>query len=203
MLPSARSTTAVDQVVDVFDSPIGAYRTSNLAGVRWSKLAINCAISSMGTIGGDRLGVLMRHRFVRRFALEIMSEVVAVAVAEGVSPEKVAGTLDLEWLALTDAERQASGSPGLFAKHSVLLAVGTKFRNMRSSMLAAIERGREPSVAFLNGEIVERAAKYGLEVPANQALLDGVWSVSNRDVRPSIETLRGIFEGTQFLSRAS
>ena len=28
----------------------------NLLGARWSKLAINCAISSLGTLGGERLG---------------------------------------------------------------------------------------------------------------------------------------------------
>jgi 2-dehydropantoate 2-reductase len=53
----------------------------NLLGSRWSKLAINCAISSLGTIGGDRLGVLMRQPHVRRLALEIMTEVTDVARA--------------------------------------------------------------------------------------------------------------------------
>ena len=44
--------------------------SENLRGARWSKLAINCAISSLGTVAGDRLGVLMRQRFVlRRLAL--------------------------------------------------------------------------------------------------------------------------------------
>ena len=68
--------------------------SDNLLGARWSKLAINCAISSLGTVGGERLGVLMRHRFVRRLALEIMTEVVDVARASGVRLEKVSGTLD-------------------------------------------------------------------------------------------------------------
>src|SRR5262249_375795 len=65
--------------------------THNLTGARWSKLAINCAISSLGTVGGDRLGPLLRHRFVRRLALEIMSEAVLVARRVGVRLEKVAG----------------------------------------------------------------------------------------------------------------
>ena len=77
--------------------------TQNLLGARWSKLAINCAISTLGTIGGDRLGTLMRQRHVRRLALEVMTEVVAVARAEEVHLEKVSGTLDLDWIALTEA----------------------------------------------------------------------------------------------------
>jgi 2-dehydropantoate 2-reductase len=117
--------------------------TDNLAGKRWSKLAINAAISALGTIGGDRLGALLQHRFVRRLALEIMTECVLVARAEGVRLEKVSGTVDLDWLALTTEEKSMTGSPSLVAKHAMLLAVGFRFRRMRSSMLAAIERGRD------------------------------------------------------------
>ena len=51
--------------------PIGPVEiTHNLRGARWSKLAINCAISSLGTIGGHRLGELIRYRFVRRLGRE-------------------------------------------------------------------------------------------------------------------------------------
>ncbi|MEC8423857.1 MAG: 2-dehydropantoate 2-reductase N-terminal domain-containing protein, partial [Myxococcota bacterium] len=119
----------------------------DLAGVRWSKLAINSAISTLGTIGGDTLGALMKYRFVRRLALEIMTETVRVADAEGVTLRKIAGTLDLDWLALSESEQaEVLGSPSLFSKHAVLLAVGTRYRRLRSSMLAAVERGRPPAV---------------------------------------------------------
>jgi len=171
--------------------------TSNLRGARWSKLAINCAISSLGTIGGGRLGALMRHRFVRRFCLETMTEVVQVALASGVSLEKVSGTLDLEWLALSDDERTIPGSPSLLAKHTVLLAVGAKYRRLRSSMLAAIERGREPPVEFLNGEIVRRGRALGVAVPVNDALMQTVLAISRGEKRSSLETLRALFDETR------
>jgi 2-dehydropantoate 2-reductase len=171
--------------------------TSNLRGARWSKLAINCAISSMGTIGGQRLGTLMRHRFVRRLCLETMTEVTQIALAEGVNLEKVSGTLDLEWFALDDDERLIAGSPSLFAKHTVLLAVGAKYRRLRSSMLAAIERGRVPPVDWLNGEITRRAPAHGIPVPINQALQDEVHAISNGDRPPSPETLRALFDRTR------
>ena len=116
--------------------------TANLRGARWSKLALNCAVSALGTIAGERLGPVVRQRRYRRLALEIMSEVVAVAKAEGIALEKVSGTLDLEWVALTDVDRAATASMALTAKHALLLAVGLRYRRMRSSMLAAIERGR-------------------------------------------------------------
>lgn len=171
--------------------------TNNLAGKRWSKLAINCAISSLGTVGGDRLGALIQHRFVRRLTLEIMTEVVAVARKENVKLEKVSGTLDLDWIALSDEERKVSGSPALLAKHSLLLAVGFRFRRMRSSMLSAIERGRPPAVDFLNGEITERAKRYEVPARINSEMQRAVWDISKGKRKSSVETLRKIYEETR------
>ncbi|MCA8921899.1 MAG: 2-dehydropantoate 2-reductase, partial [Planctomycetes bacterium] len=144
---------SVERLAPILEAAGRVKLTENLLGARWSKLAINCAISSIGTLGRNRLGALMRHRFVRRLALEVMSEVVAVARQEGVELEVVSGTLDLEWLALTPRERRVRGSKGLLAKHAVLLAVGARYRRLRSSMLRAIERGQAPAVDFLNGEV--------------------------------------------------
>jgi 2-dehydropantoate 2-reductase len=152
--------------------------TDNLRGARWSKLALNAAISSLGTIGGERLGPLARVRRYRRLALEVMTEAVAVARALGVQLEKVSGTLDLEWVALSDEDRAARASAALTAKHALLLAVGLRYRRMRSSMLSAIERKRTPAIDFLNGEIVRHGASAGLATPVNQAVVDMVWRIA-------------------------
>jgi len=176
--------------------------SNNLAGARWSKLAINCAITSLGALGGERLGVLMRHRFIRRLALEIMTEVVLTSRAEGVRLEKVSGTLDLDWIALTDAERNAVGSTGLFAKHAILLAVGTRFRKMRSSMLAAIERGRPPAVDFLNGEITRRGRLHGIATPINSAVQAEVHAMAAKKKTPSLDLCRALYENTRDLVHA-
>jgi 2-dehydropantoate 2-reductase len=170
--------------------------TDNLAGVRWSKLAINCAVSTLGTLGGERLGALLRLRFVRRLALEILTEAVEVAAREGVRLEKVAGTVDLEWLALA-AEERRKPSMSLATKHALMLAVGARYRRMRSSMLAALERGREPAVDFLNGEIVERAARHGIAVPVNSRARELVWAVAHGEKASSRDLLRELFDATR------
>ncbi|MCC6898815.1 MAG: 2-dehydropantoate 2-reductase [Polyangiaceae bacterium] len=187
----------LDELARILEAVGPVTLTDNLRGARWSKLAINCAISTLGTIGGDRLGVLMRQRYVRRLALEVMTEVVTVARAEQVRLEKVSGTFDLDWMALTDAERTAAASPGLLAKHTLLLAVGARYRRLRSSMLAAIERGRAPAVEFLNGEVITRAEAHGLEVPVNRAARDLVWKIAGRQEQASHSTLRALYERTR------
>lgn len=171
--------------------------SENVRGARWSKLAINAAISSLGTLGGDRLGVLLRFRHVRRLALEVMSEVVAVARAEGVRLPRVAGAVDLEWLALTDEERRVKGSLSLAAKHALLMMVGLKYRRLRSSMLAAIERGRPPAVDYLNGEITARAARHRLETPVNAQLAARIHALGRGEGRPGHARLWELYTETR------
>lgn len=176
--------------------PVGF--TENLLGARWSKLALNCAISSIGTIGGDRLGALVTARRIRRIGLDVFTEVVEVARREGIKLEKVAGTLDLEWVALTEAEQRAAvGSPGLAAKHALLLGVGMRYRRLRSSMLSAIERGRTPAIDFLNGEIVTRARAHGIECPVNEAIVDTVHAIARGEQTSSRKTLDELYERTR------
>jgi 2-dehydropantoate 2-reductase len=173
--------------------------TSNLLGARWSKLALNCAISSLGTIGGDRLGPLARLRRVRRLFLEIVTEVVAVARKEQVRLEKVAGTVDLEWIALTDSERYGKkvGSPALTAKHALLLAIGVRYRRMRSSMLAAIERGRVPAIDFLNGEVVDRGKLHGVPTPVNARVVELVHAIARGEERSSRALIDRLYDETR------
>ena len=183
---SMSSTSELGRILEVV-GPV--QQTDNLIGARWSKLAINCAISTLGTLGGDRLGKLMRHRFVRRLALEVMSETVAVAQGAAIKLENVAGTVDLEWLALTDGERSTKGSASLIAKHGLLMAVGTRYRNLRSSMLAAMERGRPPAVDFLNGEVVSRGEELGIPTPVNRAAQLAVHSIAAGESSFGLSTL--------------
>lgn len=195
--PAGENDPDVHHLASMLEAIGPVTTTRNLIGARWSKLAINCAISSLGTIAGERLGPLVRSRRMRRLGLEVMSEVVAVAHREHVRLEKVAGTIDLDWIALTDAERKKRGSAGLTAKHAVLLAVGLRYRRMRSSMLSAIERGRAPAIDFLNGEVVERARLHGMEAPVNARVVDLVHAIARGERASSRALLYELYEQTR------
>ena len=176
-------------------APIGPVKlTPNLRGARWSKLAINCAISTLGTVAGVRLGELIQRRYARRFALEIFTECVEVARASGVRLEKISGTLDVDWIALNAATRRGRISAARVRKHAILYLVGLKFRRMRSSMLVALESGRIPPVDYLNGEVVERARALGVAAPANTAIQAAVWTLVRKEATPSFPFLESVFE---------
>jgi len=171
-------------------------QTKNLLGARWSKLAINCAISTLGTIAGQRLGGLLLNHRARSLASEIINEVVQVAQAEGVRLEKVPGIVDVRRMALSTAH----GPARLFAKlacHALLLGMGLRYRRLRSSMLAAIERSRPAAVGFLNGEVVERAERHGLSVPINRAAVEAVLDVAAGRRKPSWVELGSFYQRTR------
>ena len=179
-------------------SGVGAVSlTSNLRGARWSKLAINCAISTLGTIAGARLGEVLSHAFARRLALEIVGEALAVARAEGVVVEPVAPGVSLDALALLPAARASASPLVLAAKHVAMGALAVRYGRLRSSMLAGIERGRPSGIAYLNGEIVRRGATRGLPTPLNAAAEHAVLSIERGGARSSFASLRALFDATR------
>ena len=100
--------------------------------------------------------------------------------------------VDLDWVALSEADKAASASVSLTAKHMLLLAVGLRYRRMRSSMLAAIERKRTPAIDFLNGEVVARGARHGIATPFNARIVDTVWAIARGTLASSRETLDAV-----------
>jgi 2-dehydropantoate 2-reductase len=75
--------------------------------------------------------------------------------------------------------------------------VGARYRRLRSSMLAALERGRKPAVDFLNGEVVSRAETYGIAVPVNRRVSETVHAIAFGEVRSSLDLLRRVYEETR------
>lgn len=169
--------------------------TNNLIGARFSKLAMNSAVSTLGTLGGTHVGALLRHAFVRRLALEIVTEACQVAHGMGVHLEKLATTVHVSWFSIDT--RSNSFSPQLWAKHALVYLVGLRYRRMRSSMLQAIERGRPPAVDFLNGELVSRGERLGIRVPTNKLARDLVWEIAQGKRTSSLDTLHFLYDETR------
>jgi 2-dehydropantoate 2-reductase len=170
--------------------------TGNLLGARWSKLAINCAVSTLGTIAGRNVGALLSTPMARRLGLEIITEVVTVARASGVRLEPVSTTFDVGMLALGPAEHRGSLSPKLLFRHAMLFAIGRRYRRLRSSMLRAMEKGRPPAVDFLNGEIVEHGKRVGISANVNSAACDVVWRIAKGDLEPGRSALETLYRAT-------
>ena len=163
--------------------------TENLRGARFSKLVINCAVTALGTIGGRTLGKLLVRTKIRHLGLSLMREAVQVALADGVELESV-NKIDIGKLVAESPSRRKLKKA---AQHALLIALGARYRKLRSSMLSAIERGREPAIDYINGEIVSLGKIKGIPTPFNQAAVEIVWAISRRELAPgngALEAMR-------------
>jgi len=140
--------------------------TRNLPGARWSKLAMNCAMSSLGAVSGLSLGELAERRDVRSLALRIIAEVVRQAQAKGVKLEPVAGIRPDLLVRL----------PAPLGRAAIWLAARLR-PNQKTGLIALLKEGRPTGVEDLNGLI---------DGPLNRALTRQIREIERgqRDISP-------------------
>jgi 2-dehydropantoate 2-reductase len=139
--------------------------STNIRGALWSKLAINCTITTGGALTGETLGQMLRHGGARRAFLGVYREVVDTAEAQGIELERIAANPRLLYLP-ADA-----GPLRRAAKDVVMRVLGRRYRDLRSSSLQSLERGRRTEVDYLNGHVVRAAEARGLDAPLNRTLV--------------------------------
>jgi 2-dehydropantoate 2-reductase len=147
------------QVRELLSRVFPVRETDNLAGARWSKLAMNCAMSTLGAVSGFSLGQLAADVNVRSLALRVMAEVVDVAAARGVQLEPVSGLRPdklVRW-------------PAVLQHLAIWLAVRGRTRQ-RTGMIALLEQGRPAGVEDLNA-LIDR--------PLNQRLVKMVREIES------------------------
>lgn len=134
----------------------------DIAAVQWGKLLLNLN-NAVNALSGLPLKAQLRDRQWREALAMCMDEALAVMRAAGIRPARVGKAppslipfvLRLpDWL----FERAAAS----------MLAIDEE---ARSSMAEDLERGREPEVDYLNGEIVRLAQAHGRRAPVNSAMV--------------------------------
>ncbi|MGZ6143272.1 MAG: ketopantoate reductase family protein [Myxococcales bacterium] len=150
-------------------TPFPVRITRNLAGARWSKLALNCAISTLGAVSGLTLGELAARREVRRLALRIVAEVVEKAQARGVRMEPVSGIRP---------DRLVRASP--FIGHAAIWLAARKRPRQKTGMIARLEEGKTAGVEDLNALI---------DGPVNRKLVEMVREIEQGKRRISPQNL--------------
>jgi 2-dehydropantoate 2-reductase len=118
--------------------------TDDALRVIWAKVAFNCVMNSLCAIGSIPVSALALYDGFDALALRILDEIEAVARAEGVTVDTTAA------LRLMKAQFDPSASGDHLA-----------------STLQDLMNGRPTEIAHLNGAIAARAAKHGLDAPAN------------------------------------
>lgn len=140
------------------ESGLDAEVSPDIARTIWEKFVFLVGLSGVTSLARTAIGPIRANPRSRAFLHDVMDEVVEVARASGV--ELPADYAD-DRMAFVDTVDQA----------------------MTSSMHHDLERGNRLEVAWLSGDVVDRALALGVPAPANRAIAD-VLSVHADGARP-------------------
>lgn len=166
--------------------------STNIYGALFSKMIINSCINTLGAISGLYLGEMLKLKVARDIFFEIFKEAVPVADAMNIQLEKIGGKIDPYKFVKTEKEARDRVSFSLMKKHLTMLAIGFKYRRLKSSSLQSLERGKPTEIDFLNGYIVEKARENNLPVTINQRLVSLVKDIEAGKLKISRENLNRV-----------
>lgn len=134
-----------DGIADVFNAAGIETRVSDdVMAALWMKLVVNCAFNPLSALSRLPYGQLAAQDGMPELMEMIAREAISVAQAEGIAVP-----------------------PAVFeAIRNIPVAMAGQY----SSTAQDLMRGKPTEIDFLNGEIVSRAEKHGLDVPVNRTL---------------------------------
>jgi 2-dehydropantoate 2-reductase len=155
-----------------------------MAGAIWSKLLVNCSVTTIGAIAGTTLREYIEWPEGRRLFDHTYAEALSVALASGARPEAM----------IVDPIPPAVGARHWphRAKDVWLDRLVDGYGDLKPSMLQDFERGRPTEIDFINGYVVELGRRLGVPAPANAAIVDTVNAITGGRFRPAPQVVRRI-----------
>ena len=151
--------------------------TRNLRGAVWSKLLVNCSVTTIGAIAGGTMRGYMASPEGRELFNRTYDEALSVALATGAQPETMlVEPIPPGWRA------DGIASEGRAAWITKIL---TAYGDVTASMLQDIRRGRRTEIEFINGYVVNMARQFGLDAPINAAIVETVHAITSGRLAPN------------------
>ena len=158
--------------------------TRNLRGAVWSKLLVNCAVTTLGAVAGLTMRRFLALPAGRDLFIRTYDEALAVALASGDRPERlVVDPVPPGW--------DGHSHPGP-AHEAWLEGLLGFYGDVKASMLQDFEQGRPTEIDFINGHIVEQGHRQGLPTPINAAITGTVRAITRGEIAPGPALLPGI-----------
>ncbi|WP_026876836.1 ketopantoate reductase family protein [Jiangella gansuensis] len=158
--------------------------TPNLAGAIWSKLVVNCSVTTIGAMAGTTMRDYVRSPDGRQLFDRTYDEALSVALASGAQPERM----------LVDPVPPGwDGQSVAGAAHDTWLGqVLDAYGDIKPSMLQDFERGRTTEIDFINGYVVDLGQRLGVPTPANAAIVETVHTIERGEAVPGSDALQRV-----------
>jgi 2-dehydropantoate 2-reductase len=157
-------TTRLQDVKAVLDHAGKAILTSNLVGVRWTKLLVNVAMSGLSTVLDCNYGEILDDERASFAAVCVMLETIRTAQALGITMEPMKGvdpSVILE-VAREHLEGLMQGLKVIYGPHRLIVG----------SMLQDLKKGQPCEVEALNGYLSAKAEEAGVATPVNDQVTE-------------------------------
>ncbi|GHA88950.1 2-dehydropantoate 2-reductase [Algimonas arctica] len=141
---------------------VGVQVVDDIEGNLWAKLLVNLN-NALNALSGGPLRDGLMQRGYRRVLVRMIKEGLTVADAESVRVATFNGRHP-------DALLKIMSKPDWLYR-TIMDRVAKVDRTARSSMLDDLEMGRASELDYLQGEIVRRAERLGLDVPVTRAVM--------------------------------
>jgi 2-dehydropantoate 2-reductase len=157
--------------------PAGEARVSeDIRSQIWAKLLVNSVFSGLGAVTGLLYEEVVADPAGRAVALALWREGYAVGLAEGLEPGRVLG---VEAAALADPERAEEALAIAMEGHGAT----------KASMLQDLERGVRTEVDVIDGAIVDRGRRHGVDTPLHAGVVALIKAAERGERRPARDGL--------------
>jgi 2-dehydropantoate 2-reductase len=154
----------VQRLVQVLNAVMPSRTTGNLAGERWSKLAVNCLANPLAGLSGSSTADVLIQPVSRAIAIQVAAEVIRVARAAGHEVEPIFTIPPQRYV-------DAAEGRGREQLEADLLAHGQSRPGGRPSLLQDVLKGRRTEIDDLNGVVVAEGERLGIPTPINAAVV--------------------------------
>jgi 2-dehydropantoate 2-reductase len=182
-----RVTPRVEELRDMFSALDGSDVTTNLWGVRWSKLCVNGmrnGVSAATGMGGNERD---SHDVIRRVVIRLGGEAIRIGRALGYDLEYITGIEPSRLLAASEGDPAALAEVEAHIKKQIS---GTARSNLqRPSMAQDMQKGRRTEISEINGFIVQKGKEAGCAAPTHERIVEIVRKVESGSVAPRPELL--------------
>jgi 2-dehydropantoate 2-reductase len=158
--------------------------SSNLTGAIWSKLLINCSVTTLGALCSQTMRQYMETEAGRKVFRRTYEEALSVALAMGTRLERL--IVD----PIPPGRSKNSGADDDY--DSWVKAVIEFYGDVKPSMLQDFERGRKTEIDFINGYVATLGHASGVPVPVNAAITDLVHQIERGVLQPTRERMNDL-----------
>jgi 2-dehydropantoate 2-reductase len=166
-----------DRIERMLGRAIEVKTSSNITGAIWSKLLINCSVTTLGALCSQTMRQYMETEAGKKVFRQTYQEALSVALAIGTRLERLS------------VDPIPPGWPSSFAAEehyqSWVEAIIAFYGDVKPSMLQDFERGRKTEVDFINGYVVALGHASGVPVHMNATITDLVHQIEHGVLQPA------------------